>query len=351
MSEIKQQSEGQGEQETPEGNGQAPTQLAVVTGGRGFLGVHLCRSLIKEGWRVLSLARGHSDTLASMGVEQARVDVTDRDALLEACEGADALYHLAGRVSRDPEDASSMYTLHLRGTQNFIHVVETLKLTRALYLSTSGVVGVSESEQLADEDSKIPWPLVRRWPYYESKAFAEEEVRRACERGLPIKIARPALFLGPGDPTGDSHTDVLLFLGGDIKAALPGGLCAVDARDVASFLPTLMEKGTPGVGYLLGAQNLSVRAYLNQIAQISGVKAPLLDLPRGWIDRAEGPLKWISKQKVFGGIDPLTFEMGCHFWYIDSARAIEIGFEPRPLSETLLDALRDLNDRGFYASV
>jgi dihydroflavonol-4-reductase len=323
---------------------------AVVTGGSGFLGVHLCQALLKRGYHVVSLQRKVSTTLSELGVEQQSVDVLDLDAFIEACKGADELYHLAGFVSRDPLQASRMYELHLKGTQNFIQVVETLALKDAMLLSTSGVVAVSKKPHLAQEDQKVPWSLIGQWPYYESKAFAEAEVMRACERGLAIKVARPALFLGPGDPYGDSHGDILLFLSGDVKAALPGGLCAVDVRDVADFLPDLMRKGEPGIGYLIGAENILVRTFLNQIAQITGVKAPLLDLPLSWVDKAAGPLKWISKQKVFGGIDEQTFEMGSHFWYLDASRAEELGFQSRPLSQTLLDALQDLEQRGFFVS-
>ena len=61
-----------------------------------------------------------------------------------------------------------------------------------------------------------------------------------------------------------------------------------------------------------------------------------------------GPLKWFSSTSLGGGIAPQTFEMGRHFWYIDSAAARELGFDARPLSQTLLDALRDLEARGFY---
>ena len=322
--------------------------IALVTGGSGFLGFHVCKVLKEYGWDVRSLNRSHSQRLDTLGVEQYLGDVCLKEDLIKASQDIDASYHLAGRVSRDPLNAGSMFNLHLKGTQNWIECLRELKIQNALYMSTSGVVGVREDEQCATEESPFAWKYIRQWPYYESKGMAEECIWRACKSGLPIKVARPSLFLGPGDPTGDSHDDVLTFLGGGVKAALPGGLSAVDVRDVARFLPILMEKGQPGIGYLLGGRNLTVRSFLNQLAQISGVTAPLLDLPLDLTNKAQGVLKWISKQSMFGGIDPKTFEMGCHFWYVDSSLAKSLGFSPRPLSETLVDALNDLEDRGFW---
>ena len=96
----------------------------------------------------------------------------------------------------------------------------------------------------------------------------------------------------------------------------------------------LMEKGQPAFGYMLGGDNLTVRAFINQIAQITNRPAPLIDLPSKLVDKAISPLKWFSSMTIFGGIDPQTFEMGCHYWYISSTRAQELGFQPRPLSET-----------------
>ncbi len=321
----------------------------LVTGGSGFLGLHLCRHLTALGdAQVISFGRSTSDELAQMGVTQVKGSVCDFDAFLGAASQVSEIYHLAGMVSRDRDDSGEMFELHLTGTRNLLKVVETLKIQNVVYLSTSGVVGVSKQSHLANENSKFAWDHIRKWPYYESKAMAEQEVQRAIAKGLAIKIARPALLLGPGDHRGSSHGDVLKFLSGDVKSALPGGLCAVDARDVANFLPILMAKGEVGVGYLMGAQNLSIRAFLNHLAQLSGVDAPLLDLPRELIDRAPGIFKFLSKQSMFGGIDEQTFEMGCCYWYIDSSRAEALGFKARTLGETLSDALVDLKKMGFY---
>ena len=331
---------------------QTDAPLAVITGGTGFLGGHLASALTALGWRVRSLSRRgvapRCTPPTATPVDHRAVDVLDIEALTSACEGAQAIYHLAGRVSRDPGDTGALHELHVKGTQSFLRVVERLEIQRAMYLSTSGVIGVSKDPELIDERAPYARDLIGDWGYYQSKLFAEEEVMRACQRGLPIKLARPSLFLGPGDPTGQSHEDLLLFLSGQLKAIPPGGLNVVDVRDVAQFLPTLIDVGEPGVGYLLGGDNLTIRSLINQVAQITDRRPPLLDLPVKLVDRAMSPLKWISKTALGGGIDPQTFEMARHFWYVDSSRTETLGFTCRPLSTTLLEALRDLKKRGFY---
>ena len=328
--------------------------IAVVTGGTGFLGGYLCQELAELGWQVKALSRSGTapdcSPAKSVNISYHAVDILDEANLLATCEGATALYHLAGRVSRDPQDAGALHEIHVKGTKNFITVAKKRSISNLVYLSTSGVSGVSKKAILAHEETPYARELIGDWAYYQSKLYAEEEVLRACQDGLDIKIARPSLLLGPSDPTGQSHEDILLFLGGQLKAIPPGGLNAVDVRDVASFLPILAEKGRNGYGYMLGGTNLSVRSFINQVAQITDRSAPLLDLPHKLVDKARSPLKWISSVSLFGGIDPQTFEMACHYWYISSQAAQEIGFKSRPLSETLLSALRDLEERGFYNS-
>ena len=87
---------------------------------------------------------------------------------------------------------------------------------------------------------------------------------------------------------------------------------------------------------------------LNQIAQLVDRPPPLLDLSASLVKRGGYALKWISKQSMFGGIDPQTFDMGSRFWYINSDRAKALGFQPRPLWQTLKDAIDDLEARGFF---
>ena len=321
-------------------------QPILVTGASGFLGLHLVHTLRDAGHAVRSLGRRPSERLAALDVDQHQGSVTDDAALAAAVDGVSAIYHCAGQVSRDKHARSGMYRVHIDGTRAVLQAALDTGVSDVLVVSTSGTVGVSDSpDVVATEDSPIAWDLIREWPYYESKAFAEQEVAAFVKRGLPVKMARPTLLLGPGDYNGSSTGDVVKYLCGDIKASLPGGMSAVDARDVAAALPLIMAEGQPGVGYLLGATNCTVREFMLLLEQASGVRAPAMSLPKPVVDRAGGLLKAVSRLRAFGGLEPQTFEMGCHYWYLDSARAKRIGFAPRPIQDTLRDTIDDLNGR------
>ena len=72
----------------------------VVTGGGGFIGAHLVRRLVRDGWDVVvvdNMARGDESRFADVADEVRLVtcDVRDEDALTAACAGAEVVFHLA----------------------------------------------------------------------------------------------------------------------------------------------------------------------------------------------------------------------------------------------------------------
>ena len=83
----------------------------LVTGATGFLGEHLCKVLVEQGHTVRGLARSRSGVLSDLGVEHVRGDVLSADDLDKALAGCQAVFHLAGAVSRDPDDAQRMMRL------------------------------------------------------------------------------------------------------------------------------------------------------------------------------------------------------------------------------------------------
>lgn len=77
---------------------------AIVTGGAGFIGSHLCRRLLKEGWSVLAidnLSSGHARNLPP-GCEFKWLDLTDEDAgTVLPKDGVDVVFHLASHVGQE----------------------------------------------------------------------------------------------------------------------------------------------------------------------------------------------------------------------------------------------------------
>jgi dihydroflavonol-4-reductase len=323
----------------------------LVTGATGFLGSHLIAELCRQGQRqgkfrpsdIRVFSQSRSAALAAAGVEIHTGSVTDPAALGPALAGVDKIYHLAGFVSRKPEDGPRMFEVHVEGTRQLCLAAQAAGVKRIVLASTSGTIAVSENEDAGlDESCDSPLHLIGRWAYYASKYYQEEAARRACDSNIELVIVNPSLLLGPGDDRLSSTRDVLDFLARDIPMVPAGALNFVDARDVAAILPVAMERGRAGERYLLGATNWTFAEYLARLARLTKVAAPRRRGPGGTL-AVRGAEVLSTLAKTFGvttSIDPTIVEMGNHFWTFESRKAErELGWKPREAAETLFDTV------------
>src|SRR5687767_720600 len=85
----------------------------LITGGTGFLGTHIVRQFLAAGEKNLKvMASRVPDWMRDAGCKAVEGSVTDRDDLVKACKNVSAIFHLAGRVSRDNADAAAMNKVH-----------------------------------------------------------------------------------------------------------------------------------------------------------------------------------------------------------------------------------------------
>jgi dihydroflavonol-4-reductase len=317
----------------------------LITGATGFLGSHLLKQLLAAGdaadLRVFSQSRRES--LHAAGVEVVAGSITDEAAVARAVAGVDHIYHLAGFVSRKPDDGARMYEVHVEGTRLLCQAARAAKVKRMVMASTSGTVAVSErADEKPDEGSATPLALIGKWPYYASKYYQEETARRGCGDALELVIVNPSLLLGPGDDRLSSTRDVLQFLAGDIKICPSGGLNFVDARDVAAILPVAMERGRAGERYLLGGYNWTFAEFFNRLARQTKLPAPWLKAPRGKLSVYATEVQAAVYRKLgrTPPLEPKAVEMAGYFWYFDSTKARdELGFQARESADTLHDTV------------
>jgi len=323
----------------------------LVTGATGFLGGHLTDRLLGDGHEVVALCREEEPELEARDVTVVSGDVLDCASVERAAAGCTGVFHCAGKVSRNPDDAEELYKLHVEGTRSVLAACKAMGVHRFVLASTSGTVAVSDDpRRFATEEDEAPLALIARWPYYRSKLYAERAALEANDPGgLEVVSVNPTLLLGPGDLRGSSTEDVRLFLDRRIPAVPAGGLSYVDVRDAAAAMALAMERGVPGRRYLIGAKNLTIRRFFECLERVSGVHAPLLPMPRmplmakigaPWLGRA------LERLGQFPALDPVSLEMAQYYWYLDWSRAeADLGFCPRDPMQTLADTVRDLYDR------
>jgi dihydroflavonol-4-reductase len=327
----------------------------LVTGATGFLGRHLVERLWAAGHDVVALCRNDGADarhVAALGARVVRGDVLDGASVRAAAEGCDALFHCAGKVSRDPADAEELYRVHVDGTKTTLAAAKAAGVRRVVIASTSGVVAVSEdANDVRDERALAPMNLLARWPYYRSKLYAE---RAALDRSAPdfeVVSVNPTLLLGPGDVHGSSTGDVVQFLERRVPFVPAGGLSFVDVRDVADAMIAALTRGRAGERYLLSAANLTIDAFFARLSRLSGVAPPRLRTPRSLLLARAGAHLFERLGKLVpldASLDRTSAEMAQCFWYVDARKATdELGFAPRDPNNTIADTVQDLRARGI----
>jgi dihydroflavonol-4-reductase len=314
----------------------------LVTGATGFLGEHLCRVLVERDHPVRGLARTHSAILADLGVELVRGDVLSGPELDRALDGVSAVFHLAGAVSRDPDDAQRMMRLHVDGTRRVLDRMAVAGVKRMVLASTSGTIGVSKDEAILDETAPYAEQIVAGWPYYASKIYQERLAFEHGQRlGIEVVAVNPSLLLGPGDRRLSSTGDVRKFLRRQVPMVPDGGISFVDARDAAEATASALDRGRTGERYLLGGPNWTMKEFFARLGRIAHVSPPRLKLPASWARWGSGFVeemyRWRGKAPP---VERISVEMAEHYWWIDSSKAErELGFAARDPQLTLVDTV------------
>ncbi|HYP52255.1 MAG TPA: NAD-dependent epimerase/dehydratase family protein [Pyrinomonadaceae bacterium] len=319
--------------------------VTLVTGGTGFLGSHLVRRLAEDGdaSRLRVFATSAPAWLSELGVEVVEGSVTSPSDVARAVSGVSEIYHLAGRVSREPEDAHKMYALHVDGTRVLCDAARAAGVRSMVLASTSGTIAVtSDPDIVPGEDWEPPVELISRWPYYASKLYQERvALEHFAGDGRRLVIVNPSLLLGPGDDRLSSTKVVLDFLARKIPTVPKGGLSFVDARDAADAFRAAMDSGRHGERYLLGAVNWTFARFFARLERLTKVAAPRLSLPTRLATTGARAVHALYRQwKLAPPVEPAEIDMAEHFWYLDASKAArELRFSPRDPAETLQDTV------------
>lgn len=164
----------------------------AISGGAGFLGLHLARHLcdVGEHVRTLDLVPLDSPELES-AAEEMRGDVRDPNAVSRLVRGAEVVVHAAAAL---PIQASreSIFSINVEGAANVLAAALEAGVRRVVLVSSTAVYGIPNRHPIVEDD-----PLVGVGWYGESKIEAERICREFEARGLDVVIVRPKTFVGP----------------------------------------------------------------------------------------------------------------------------------------------------------
>ena len=183
---------------------------AVVTGGAGFIGSHLCELLVAQGHTVMAvdnLATGRRDNLARLFDHErfrfVEADVTDRRALAGLFSGVDWVFHLAGRADIVPsiDDPERYFSDNVQGTLIVLQCARRAGVRRVVYAASSSCYGLAD--QIPTPESA---PIRPQYPYALTKFMGEQLVLHWAQvYGLPAVSLRLFNVYGPRSRTSGAY--------------------------------------------------------------------------------------------------------------------------------------------------
>ncbi len=169
----------------------------LVTGGSGFVGSHLAKTLAAAGHDVLAIGRNpYRYPFGKPGPSFTQVNITNGEQVSEACTNRDLIYHCAALAS--PWGPRSAFeAVNVGGTQNVAAACSQESDARLIHVSSTAVqFDFQDSENVREQDQiKPPYAC----EYARSKAMGEDVIRDAVTAGLNAVIIRARAVFGPGD--------------------------------------------------------------------------------------------------------------------------------------------------------
>lgn len=322
----------------------------LVTGANGHVGSNLVRELLARGREVVAFVRKGSDTsgLEGLPVERRHGDVLDRDSVMAAARGCDAIAHLAAVYETHGKRSAEIMRPAVEGTSNVLEAAAAHGIRRVVMTSSIVAVGFNRTPD-APARTEEQWNDEPHIPYFRAKTESERLAwHLAGKLGLELVTVLPGGVLGPHDYRITPTTRYVRELANRRALTGRGGFCYIDVRDVAWVHAAALERGVPGERYLVTLPVVEFRRLGEMIGEHTGRRPRHIGAPRSLALATIAVQS--SVQRLFRIPPPLTFadaREGAGRWASFDASKAErtFGYTPRPVERVVGDALRWLADR------
>lgn len=164
----------------------------VITGGAGFLGLHLASYFHKNRYLLTLVDTQKFDKSEyPSGCAVILCDVRDKKELNKPFKGQDVIIHAAAALPLWKKE--DIYSTNVDGTRNVLELAKKHKVKRVIFISSTAVYGVPKKHPIIETDHRVGVGA-----YGESKILAEDLCFKAIEGGQNVTIIRPKTFVGTG---------------------------------------------------------------------------------------------------------------------------------------------------------
>jgi len=316
----------------------------LVAGASGFVGSHIVRLLVQRGRKVRVLLRKSSSAVALEGlpIEVVYGDVLDPSSLRSAMQGCATVFYSVVDPRFWLTDQTPIFRNNVEGLDNAMAAALDCGIERFIFTSTMGTHGLNPDGPVT-EDIPFNW-LDRAPPYIRARLEAENRLLACCrDRGLPGVALCVANTYGPQDYQPTPHNNALWRVAsGKQSVAIDVSQPTVDIRDAAEAALLAEAHGRPGERYIIANAFVSNRDFFAMAVAQTGQAVPKFvpyRLACGIAWATERVMKLLRRKDYMVSSDAMY--LSNVFREMDSGKARrELGWSPRPLTETVRDAVK-----------
>ena len=293
----------------------------LITGGAGFIGSHLVRTLVALGQRVTVLDDLSGGNLANLATVQDKIrfiqaDIRDFSKVLAACSGIDYILHHAALVSvsesmQEPEKTTQ---ININGTQNVLEAARQCAVKRVVFASSAAVYGTRPDFPYTEDT-----PTDAQSPYGWSKLAGDKLCQLYTHAyQLETVVLRYFNVYGTGQNPNSAYAAVIAKFMQLAAEHKPLGIDwdgmqsrdFVHVSDVVQANLLAVQKGKPGeIYHVASGRTYTLLDLADTIDRVSGQKWPRIFRPKRPGDVHESSAD-IRKIKALGFVPQVTLEQG-----------------------------------------
>ncbi len=320
----------------------------LIIGANGFLGSHVTRQLVATGADVRVMVRPNANTRSIDGLDVTRFhgDVFDTATVREAMQGCDQVYYCVVDTRAWLQDPAPLFQTNVEGLRNVLKVaIEApiaATLQRFVFTSTYATMARRHGH-VADETEQIDRRNLT--PYVESRLQAEDLVLEyAARKGLPAVAMCVSTTYGDGDWGRTPHG---AFIAGAVFGKLPFTMNGIQLEvvgvdDAARAMLIAAERGHNGERYVISERMIALKDVVAIAADEAGVPPPRrsISVPvlyaMGVLGSLRARLTGKDTELSMQSVRMMRAEAP-----VDHSKATrELGWEPRPVEESIREAAR-----------
>ncbi|NRB40111.1 MAG: NAD-dependent epimerase/dehydratase family protein [Pseudomonadales bacterium] len=316
---------------------------ALVIGASGFLGSHVVKELIRQGYSVRILVRSSSDLQALEGLDYEKTigDVMDVVSLKVAMQGCDWVFHSAVDTRAWLFNSGPLYQTNVLGVVNAVQAAKDCNIKK--FVLTSSLLTIGRSASGIADETCIPQDKELFTDYMSTRFLAEKYVLDAFKHsGFPGVACCVSNTYGADDVQPTPHGNLIKQVAlGRVPVYLKAHSECVGVVDAAQALILAAEKGQDGERYIISESYISNEELFRIAEQRAGIKRLIGGIPTSLVYLCTTVIGLFAR--LFALDSVLTnnsARLMYQTWPLNSQKAIdELGWQPRSIKDSIEEAV------------